>query len=94
MNKKKKNKLDFGKLRRLYNIVSHDEKLQSLIIIICCFSLMILITLYCLLFGQVIEMKKYIKTSKEYFNWINKYKDVYTINKVYITRKYVVIEYE
>lgn len=39
-------------------------------------------------------MKKYLKTNEEYFNWINKYKDVYTINKVYITRKYVVIDYE
>lgn len=39
-------------------------------------------------------MKKYIKTNKEYFDWINKYKDVYTINKVYLTRKYVVVEYE
>lgn len=50
MNKKKKNKLDFGKLRRLYNIVSHDEKLQNLIMIISCFGLMAVITLYCLLF--------------------------------------------
>lgn len=39
-------------------------------------------------------MKRYIKTSKEYFDWINKYKDAYNIIKVYITRKYVVIEYE
>ena len=94
MKKKNKQELDFGKLRRLYNIVSHYEKLQSLIIVICCFGLILIITLYCLLFGQVIEMKKYIKTSKEYFDWINKYKDVYNIIKVYITRKYVVIEYE
>ena len=39
-------------------------------------------------------MKRYIRTNQEYFNWINKYKYVYTIIKVYITRKYVVIEYE
>jgi hypothetical protein len=39
-------------------------------------------------------MKKYLKTSKEYFDWIDKYKDVYNIIKVYITKKYVVIEYE
>lgn len=38
-------------------------------------------------------MKKYIKTSREYFKWINKYKEKYTINKVYLTRKYVVVEY-
>ena len=94
MNKKKKNKLDFGKLRRLYNIVSHDEKLQNFIIVFSCFGLMAVITLYVILFGQVKYMKKYIKTSKEYFDWINKYKDVYNIIKVYITRKYVVIEYE
>lgn len=38
-------------------------------------------------------MKK-IKTNEEYFNWINKYKDIYNIIRVYITRKYVVVEYE
>ena len=27
------------------------------------------------------------------YKWINKYKEKYTINKVYITRKYVVVEY-
>jgi len=51
MNKKKKNKLDFGKLRRLYNIVSHDEKLQNFIIVFSCFGLMAVITLYVILFG-------------------------------------------
>ena len=49
---KRKNKLNFGTLRRLYNIVSHNEKLQNLIIIICCFGLMSLIILYCLLFRK------------------------------------------
>lgn len=39
-------------------------------------------------------MKKYIRSNKEYFEWINKYKDVYNIIRVYITRKYVVVEYE
>lgn len=39
-------------------------------------------------------MKKYIRSNQEYFNWINKYKDVYNIIKVYITKKYVVVEYE
>lgn len=48
---KNKSKLKWGKLRRLYNIVSHDEKLQNLIIIICCFGLIGIITLYCLLLG-------------------------------------------
>ena len=38
-------------------------------------------------------MKKYIKTFREYFKWLNKYKEKYTINKVYLTRKYVVVEY-
>lgn len=38
-------------------------------------------------------MKKYIKTSRDYFNWINKYKDKYKIIKVYLTKKYVVVEY-
>lgn len=39
-------------------------------------------------------MKKYIRSNEEYFNWINKYKDIYNIIRVYITRKYVVVEYE
>ena len=91
---KKKNKIRSGRLWELYNIINHDEKLQNIIIILCCFGLIGIITLYCLLFGQVKYMKKYLKTSKEYFDWINKYKDVYNIIKVYITRKYVVIEYE
>lgn len=39
-------------------------------------------------------MRKYLKTNKEYFDWINKYKEMYIINKVYITRKYIVIDYE
>ena len=39
-------------------------------------------------------MKKYLKTNEEYFNWMNKYKYVYNIIKVYITRKYIVVEYE
>ena len=47
---KKKNELRFGKLRRLYNIVSHDEKLQNLLIAISCFTIIVCITLYCLLF--------------------------------------------
>lgn len=39
-------------------------------------------------------MKRYIRTNQEYFNWYNKYKDIYLINRVYITRKYVVVDYE
>lgn len=50
MKNKKKNKLDFGVLRRLYNIVSYDEKLQNILIIVCCFGLIVVIILYCLLF--------------------------------------------
>ena len=48
---KNKSKLKWGRLRRLYNIVSHDEKLQNLIMIISCFGLMAVITLYVILFG-------------------------------------------
>lgn len=48
---KKKNKIRSGRLWELYNIISHDEKLQNIIIIICCFGLIGIITLYCLLFG-------------------------------------------
>ena len=92
MNKKKQIRVD--RLRKMYNIILHDEKLQNLIVIICCFGLIVIITLYCLLFGQVKYMRKYLKTNEDYFNWMNKYKDVYNIIKVYITRKYVVIEYE
>ena len=48
---KKKSTIRVSRLRMLYNIVSHDEKLQSLIIVICCFGLMVVITLYVILFG-------------------------------------------
>jgi hypothetical protein len=48
---KKKNIIRVSRLRKLYNIINHDEKLQSLIIVICCFGLMAVITLYVILFG-------------------------------------------
>ena len=45
--KKKKQELDFGILRRLYNIVSYNEGLQNLLIIVCSFGLIALITFLC-----------------------------------------------
>lgn len=39
-------------------------------------------------------MRKYCKTSREYFDFINKIKDNYNIISVRLTRKYVVIDYK
>ena len=39
-------------------------------------------------------MKKYFKTSDKYFKFINHYKDIYKIKKVYITNRNYVVIYE
>lgn len=39
-------------------------------------------------------MKRYFKENREYFNWLNRYKELYFINRLHITRKHIVIEYE
>lgn len=49
--KKRKSKIVVSRLRVLYNIINHDEKLQNLLIVLFCFGLMAVITLYCLIFG-------------------------------------------
>lgn len=40
-----------------------------------------------------LNSKRYFIKANDYFNWINTYKDVYQIIRVYLTNKYIVIEY-
>lgn len=37
--------------------------------------------------------KRYFKNTKSYFNFINRYKDVYKIINVYLTKKNLVVVY-
>lgn len=48
---KKKDNIRITRLNKVYNIIKHDDKLQSMIIVLCCFGSIAIITLLCLIFN-------------------------------------------